>query len=324
LASLLLIPRSVQLFTEIERDPPDVVHLFWGHYPSLVGYLVSRHLPTCVLSMSLGAYDLCMNYGCSRPVARRADVVRSLAVANNRAIQSLGVADDRIIVVYSSVDFSRLDAAASISKTSRRIVSAGRLIRAKAMHDVLDVFAQVALRFPDASLAILGDGPELQRLEQQARGLGIEKSVEFLGHVSHETVFQELAKADVFLFMSCHAAERLPNVVKEAMASGCFTITTDTVGIEELLHSGKHGYVVPQHDVAAAALRLHGVFADFDAHRDMIRAAREHVRSAFDIDANMAALVERWEKLVDKKRAARAGHSPAICEPLASVENQNR
>ena len=309
LASLLLIPRSVELYVEIERELPDVVHLFWGHYPSLVGHLVSRHLPTQVLSMSLGAYDLCMDYGCSQPVARGADVVRSLATANVPAIQALGVPNDRILVVYDSVSFSHLDAVASIGKIKRRIVSAGRLIESKGMRDVLEVFSHVVPRFPDASLVILGDGPERQRLQQRARRLGIEESVEFLGHVSHETVFHELAKAEVFLFLSCHEAERLPNVVKEAMASRCLSIASDTVGIEELLLSGRHGYVVSQRDVPAASRRLDEVFSDFDAHRDMIDAARDHVRSTFDIDNNMAALVERWDRLVREKRDTRGANS---------------
>src|SRR5690606_30995070 len=36
--SLVLLPRTIQLFHMIRRARPDVVHLFWGHYPSMLGH----------------------------------------------------------------------------------------------------------------------------------------------------------------------------------------------------------------------------------------------------------------------------------------------
>jgi hypothetical protein len=45
LRSLCLVPRSIMVFLEIERERPDIVHLFWGHYLCLVGWLIDRFLP---------------------------------------------------------------------------------------------------------------------------------------------------------------------------------------------------------------------------------------------------------------------------------------
>ena len=33
---LLLLPSTFYIFNKIKKNPPNVVHLFWGHYPSLV------------------------------------------------------------------------------------------------------------------------------------------------------------------------------------------------------------------------------------------------------------------------------------------------
>ena len=61
--SLWLIPRSLELFKKIERDPPDIVHLYWGHYTSLTALLVHRYLPEVSVTQSFSAYDLHMSYG---------------------------------------------------------------------------------------------------------------------------------------------------------------------------------------------------------------------------------------------------------------------
>jgi len=58
LKSLALFPAACLHFHSIHTKRPDVVHLFWGHYTSLTGYLVSRFMPTTVLTQFLGAHHL--------------------------------------------------------------------------------------------------------------------------------------------------------------------------------------------------------------------------------------------------------------------------
>ena len=40
LKSVVFVPRSLDLLASVRARRPDVVHLFWGHYPAIVGYLV--------------------------------------------------------------------------------------------------------------------------------------------------------------------------------------------------------------------------------------------------------------------------------------------
>ena len=84
------------------------------------------------------------------------------------------------------------------------------------------------------------------RDERLARALGIRESVEFRGQVTYDSVLAALASAEVLLFLSRHEAERLPNVVKEAMASRCICIVSRTPGIEELIPNGRIGFIVEQ------------------------------------------------------------------------------
>ena len=160
--SLLCVPSSLKTFTAIQQESPDVVHLFWGHYPSLVGWLVLRHLPQVVVTTSLSAYDLRMRYGGSIPVARRAFKLRTWAAANVDELVELGLNRGKIQVINQGLDLTKCKEADSVDRVAHRIVSCGRLIGAKGMDDVLRVFRDVVEDWPDASLVVLGDGPELE------------------------------------------------------------------------------------------------------------------------------------------------------------------
>lgn len=297
--SLILLPRVFDIVDAIARERPDVVHLFWGHYPSLVGHLARRRVPDLVLSVFLGAYDLTWRYGGTPPVARAAQVVWTHARENVAAIEALGAAREKIQVTYRGVDLAAFPPLPE-QKTARRIVSASRLIPAKAVGDVLRAFALVRTAWPDASLVLLGDGPERGRLEELAAELRLGESVVFRGHVPHEVVKAELVAAEVFLLMSRNESERLPNVVKEAMYARCLCVVAESPGLGELLRDGVHGYVVAQGDVEAAAERICQVFAGNLPGAEVAAAARRQIESHFDVERNMARYVERWQELASK------------------------
>ncbi len=313
ITGLLLLPRCFGIMAELRRVSPDVVHLFWGHYPAIVGRLVLASRPQTVLSVFLGAYDLARLFGGTRWLAGRAHVVFTHMQANYPALDALGVPADRIRLAYRGVDLSRFQA---VEKTPRRIVAAGRLERMKGMDDVVEVFRAVHARWPDATLRVLGEGEDRDKLERVRAAAGLEKAVEFAGHVSHAEVARELAAAEVFLHMSLE--ERLPNVVKEAMASGCLCVVTDTEGIDELVSHRTHGFVVRCGDVTEAAARIDAIFnraVDVDAIR---AAAAVHVRERFDVRASMAVYRATWEEATARLRSTETvTNEPAVSRHLS-------
>jgi glycosyltransferase involved in cell wall biosynthesis len=294
--SLILLPRALQIFHSIRQARPDVVHLFWGHYPSLVGHLVRRYLPKTTLSVFVGAYDLIWNYGGTPSVAAAADVVWTHSRENVPAILRLGVPEERLEVAYRGVDLARF-APLQAGKVHRRIVSASRLIPAKAADDVIRVFAQALREWPDATLVILGDGPERARMEAFAMTLGVSDAVTFRGHVAQEVVLREMAAAEAFLLMSRNESERLPNVVKEAMASRCLCVVTRSPGIEELLRDGVHGYLVAEGDIDTAARRVAQALAGGAQVRALVDAAARQIHDNFDVMQTMRRYLEHWSRL---------------------------
>ena len=295
--SLLALPRIFQLHQTLAARPPDVLHLFWGHYASLLGMLVRRTHPAVVVTVFLGAYDLHRRFRTSATLAARADGVFTHARANLPLLAAQGIPPERVQVVYRGVDFERLPPREQ-PKVPRRIATAGRLTADKGMAEVLVAFARVQQTWPQASLCVMGEGPARAALERRARALGL-RAVEFTGHLPHQRVFERLNEAEVFLFLS--RSEHLPNVVKEAIAARCACVVSRTTGIEELVAPGEHGFVVDAADVAGAAAGVDRLFREPELRRRFVERALTHLRTHFDARENMGRYRDFWTECLARR-----------------------
>jgi colanic acid/amylovoran biosynthesis glycosyltransferase len=295
--SFILFPRVVDLFIYIKTENPDIVHLFWGHYPVLVGYLVKEFCPDIKLTMFLGAYDLESNYGGSGYVAKISEVVLTHCRANVKKISKLSVKPKNIKVSYRGVDLTKIKNI-SINKQSCLIISAGTLDASKRMNLVLKVFQSLIQNIPEARLIILGDGNERTNLENLSVKYSINDFVDFKGHVAHDIVFNELAQAKVFLFLSNKPSERLPNVVKEAMAVGCVCVVNQTVGIEELIIHNENGYIINPDNIDQTVQVIAKIFRSKELFFEISNNARKHIYMNFNIQNTMAEYVNEWQLLI--------------------------
>ncbi len=291
LKSLLALPRVFQLHRALAADPPDVVHLFWGHYASLLGLLVRHTCPEVGVTVFLGAYDLRTRYATSTTLARAAHAVFTHARANLPLLVEAGVPADKVQVVWRGVDFARL-LAPGVARRPFRIATAGRLTPEKGMAEVVEAFARIQTDWPEASLCVMGEGPQRAALERRVQERGL-RGVEFTGHLAHSEVFRRLAEAEVFLFLS--REEHLPNAVKEAMAAGCACVVSRTWGIEELVQDGETGCVVAVGDVVGAAAAVGRLWREPAWRARLVARARAHLERHFDAARSMRRYVEVWE-----------------------------
>jgi glycosyltransferase involved in cell wall biosynthesis len=290
---MILLPRCLDIFADCLRERPDLVHLFWGHYPATLGYLVRNWLKESRVSTSLGAYDLLLGYGPGIDVARQADSVWTQATCNVPDLAGAGIEPSHVHVLVRGVDLEEVPAP-SADRDEARIVTVARLVPNKGVSDVLHAFASVHSSHPAARLDIIGEGPQRPALLRLAGELGITEKVTFHGACGHSAVLGHLSRAGILLLLSRNPSERLPNAMKEAMACGCLCIVTRTPGIEELATAWPTPRVVEQGDWRAAAALLDQILArpgGFAAERD---AARNFAFVRLDAAAAARARIEVW------------------------------
>ena len=110
----------------------------------------------------------------------------------------------------------------------------GRLAREKN----LDSLRSWLHAFPQARLALVGDGPQRRKLEKHLAGL----PVFFAGFLYKEELASAYASSDIFVMPS--RTETLGLVVLEAMASGLPVVAARSGGIPEMIQDDVTGYLV--------------------------------------------------------------------------------
>lgn len=190
-----------------------------------------------------------------------------------------------------------------LSTDPPRVLCMGRLIREKGFDLAIDAFAQIGKRFPKATLAIAGDGPERSALEQQAQALGLSDSVNFTGWIKHDRIYDLLSESSIVLVPS-RWREPFGLVAIEAALMARPVIAARTGGLGEVLVDGKTGYLVERENPDAMADRLANLLSQRELAVRLGRNARADVLRRFGIDANVAAYDALYRRILASYNAS--------------------
>jgi N-acetyl-alpha-D-glucosaminyl L-malate synthase BshA len=164
----------------------------------------------------------------------------------------------------------------------------------KRVRDVVGIYARVAQEVPSV-LVMVGDGPDRVEAEQEARRLGVEQSVHFLGKL--ESVAPLLASADLFLLPS--ASESFGLSALEALATGVPVIGTRTGGIPEVVRDGETGALCAVGDVEGMARAAIDLLRDPERWRATSELAKADARERFSLDNVVAQYESFYTRAID-------------------------
>jgi glycosyltransferase involved in cell wall biosynthesis len=184
-----------------------------------------------------------------RFVYRRADrvIVPSRYLAG--VAKAWGVPEGRIRIIYNGVHLPPKQEGAV--KRPRRIVAAARLVPWKNIDVLIKAMPKVLRRFPDSTLTIVGDGPEMTRLRALAGAPMLVGKVEFTGRLERGALCRTIAESAVFALPSSY--EGFSHQLVEAFACGAAVVASRAGGNPELLEDGKNGLLVEPGDASGLA-----------------------------------------------------------------------
>lgn len=273
----------------IERHKIDVIHCH-GIKPDLYAFLAARHndialVSTCHLwtfdskkEWVISAVERCILHAIDRVVAVSDHIVPQL--------RRFGVRAD---VIYNGIDLEPYYKPASDFRQNMNwcgrpvVASIARLAPQKGLQYLLRAAPEVLRESPNALFVFVGDGPERQALEGEAKRLGIQGSVCFLG--VRQDIPELLSSIDVLAMPSLD--EGLPMALLEAMASGKAVVASTVGSIPRVVQDRVNGIMLPPGDVNGLILSLRELLKHKELRVALGQKARETVASRFSA-ASMA------------------------------------
>ncbi|MBA3923694.1 MAG: glycosyltransferase family 4 protein [Nostocaceae cyanobacterium] len=231
--------------------------------------------------------------------AKRSVLIRATTEETRSRLLKMGAKNVEVFsqVGLSEQEINNLAQQPMPDTNSVRFISIGRLLHWKGFHLGLRAFAQAAIA--DAEYWILGDGPEMSRLQALVEELGIAHQVKFWGVQPRDKTFQLLGECHVLVHPSLHESGGF--VCLEAMAAGRPVICLD-LGGPAVQVTAETGFKVPTHTPAQAvqdlAVAIANLAQDSDLRMRMGEAAQKQARETYSWEAKGRSLARLYENIV--------------------------
>jgi teichuronic acid biosynthesis glycosyltransferase TuaC len=227
-----------------------------------------------------------------------AAAVITVSAALRQALLDLGAPEAKITVLRNGVDTrlfqlpaDRAAARAELGFARPTLLSVGLLIERKGHHRTIEAMTQL----PDFDLAIVGDGPERDRLGFLVTRLGLGNRVRLVGARPHAELPVWYGAADASVLSS--SREGWANVLLESMACGTPVIASPIWGNPEVVRSPAAGVITGENSPNGIADGVRRLFAALPA-REATRAYAE----PFSWDETTAGQLALFRRVIAEPR----------------------
>lgn len=193
-----------------------------------------------------------------------------IAVSNNtkELLQSVGVPEDKIKVLYNGVEEefiskkpcpSRIAAIRKrfgIPEASTVLITVARVLPRKGQDTVIKALSDVLGEFPNLVYLVVGEGRYKDKFKDLADEMGVSENVIFIGGIPHDEVVDFIDLSNIFIMPNRYwnnKIEGLPNALLEASARGKPVIAGNHGGSVEAVEDGATGLLTDPENVREVA-----------------------------------------------------------------------
>lgn len=196
------------------------------------------------------------------------------------------------------------------NREGNSILSVAHISKLKNTLGLLQAFAIVLDKVPDAFLRIAGEAKDYEYLESVRdfiKANGLERHVDLLGKLSTAQVADEMATASVLAHVSIQ--ENAPMCIAEAMAAGVPVVASNRFGIPHMVADGISGYLVDPNDSIEVATRIVQVLNDDTLNDQMSMAGKRIAMERFSSGAVANKTFDVYKEIVAHQRQSSEGRA---------------
>lgn len=285
------------------------IHSQWIHSGGTVG-MYGAWLIGAPFSFTGHAADLYRERVALEDKIRRAEFIVCISEFHRKFFLDLGARPEQLRTVYCGIDvthFSPKSQSAPVNCVAH-IVSSGRLVEKKGFLYLVDACRILAARGVPFRCTIGGNGPQEDEIRQRIAEHGLEHKVALTGKaLTQEELPGFLQAADIYTLPCVWAqdgdVDGLPQMLMEAMACGVPAVSTDLVGIPDLIINGETGLLVKPNDAEQLAEALQDLIQHPEKGRAMAEAGRAIILQKFEINQALKPLVALFHKQLQRAKA---------------------
>ena len=222
-------------------------------------------------------------------LAKWTDVLITVSNLNKKKIIDLNIAhENKIKNIYSGIDLSLFtnkrndDFRKELNLENDHLLlgSVGRLSDQKDPITMIEAFGIISKPFPNAHLALVGDGELKDKILEKIDKLKLNSKVHLTGNKNNPwSVYHSM---DLFIMSSIY--EGLGRSITEALSCGVPVVCTDVEGVPEIVRDNITGILVPPKDANKLADGIIRTLNDMETAKKMAEEGRRFVKDNFDVN----------------------------------------
>lgn len=230
---------------------------------------------------------------------RQCDLVIAPSAGVAEVMRNLGV-NTPIKVIPNGIDFAHFEnpppltrAEVGLPEDAVVLIYTGRLSPEKNLTFLLRAFFGVAAARPEVRLVLVGGGPEMENLRDQAEHSGMADKVKFVGKVDFTQIPSYLRLAD--LFVTASQTEVHPFSLIEALAAGLPALGIQSPGVGDTIVDGENG-LLSSPDIAEFTAKLMRLVMEPETRQRMRAKALESAR-LYDLNRTAQMVLDEYLRL---------------------------
>ena len=222
-------------------------------------------------------------------LAKWTDVLITVSNLNKKKIIDLNIAhENKIKNIYSGIDLSlftnkrddEFRKELNLENDHLLLGSVGRLSNQKDPITMIEAFGIISKPFPNAHLALVGDGELKGKILEKIDQLKLNDRIHLTGNKNNPwSVYHSI---DLFIMSSIY--EGLGRSITEALSCGVPVVCTDVEGVPEIVRDNITGILVPPKDANKLADGIIRTLNDMETAKKMAEEGRRFVKDNFDVN----------------------------------------